>query len=60
MLGVVIDVAEELLVGSLQHLLKRWQVRWTEAASLAAAEECVNSLSVGDCGESTPSTGRIQ
>ena len=31
---VVIDVAEELLVGSLQHLFKRWQVRWTEAASL--------------------------
>ena len=51
---------EELLVGCLQQLFERRQVRRTVAAALAAAEKCVDSLSVGRSDEAGPSTGCIQ
>jgi len=36
-----------LTVSVLQQLFEVWHVKWTEAASLAAAEKCVYALAVG-------------
>jgi len=35
---------KQMIVGVLQQLIEVWQVRWAEAASLAAAEKCVCAL----------------
>ena len=47
--GTVCDVQyslKQLIVSVLQQLFEVWHVRWTEAASLAAAEKCVYALAV--------------
>jgi len=47
MVFVVDDFAEELLVGCFEQILEQWNVRRTESAVDAAAEECVDSLPIG-------------
>jgi len=37
---------KKMIVSVRQQLIEVWQVRWTEAASLAAAEKCVYALAV--------------
>ena len=50
---------KQLLVGCLQQLFERRQVRRTVAAALAAIEKCVYSLSVGRSDEAGQSTGCV-
>ena len=54
------DFVEELLVGGLQQLFERRQIGRTVAAALAAIKEGVDSLAIGNCGESAPSARRIK
>jgi len=37
---------KQIIVGVHQQLIEVWQVRWAEAASLAAAEKCGYALAV--------------
>ena len=45
---------KQLIVSVLQQLSEAWHVRWTEAASVAAAEKCVDALAVGRRDEPAP------
>jgi len=45
---------KQLIVSVLQQLSEVWRVRWTEAASVAAAEKCVYALAVGRRDEPAP------
>jgi len=50
---------KQLIVIVPQQLIKVWHVRWTEAASLAAAEKCVYALAVGRRDEPAPQSTRV-
>ena len=54
------DFAEELLVGCLQQLVERRQIRRTVTGPHAAPEEGVDSLSVGRLDEAAPCTRCIE
>ena len=43
-----------------KQLVKVWQVRWTEATSLAVAEKCVYALVVRHYGEPAPHGWRVR
>ena len=45
---------EQLIVSVLQQLTEVWHVRWAEAASLAAADNCVYALAVRRRDEPAP------
>ena len=56
MLQIVVEVAGTVCCSNsvLQQLFEVWHVRWTEAASLAAAEKCVYALAVRRRDEPAP------
>ena len=43
-----------LIVSLLQQLIEVWHIRWAEAVSLAASENCVYALAVGRRDEPAP------
>jgi len=45
---------KQFIVSVLQQLIEVWNVRWAEAASLAAAEKCVYALAVRRRDKPTP------
>ena len=45
---------KQLIVTVLQQLTEVWHVRWAEAASLAAADNCVYALAVRRRDEPAP------
>ena len=45
---------KQLIVSVLQQLFEVWHVRWSEAASLAAAEKCFDALVVCAGDKSNP------
>ena len=45
---------KQLIVTVLQQLTEVWHVRWAEAASLAAADNCVYALAVRRRDEPVP------
>jgi len=51
---IVLYSVKQLIVSVVQQLFKVWHVRWTEAASLAAAEKCVYALAVRRRDEPAP------
>ena len=54
MVGIVLSFTEQFIVSLLQQLIKCWQVRLAEAASLTSTQKRINTLAVSRGNESAP------
>ena len=54
MVGIVLSFTEQFIVSLLQQLIKFWQVRLAEAASLTSTQKRINTLAVSRGNESAP------
>jgi len=46
MVGIVLNFTEQFIIPLLHQLIKFWQVRLAEAASLALLQKCMSTLAV--------------